>query len=127
LAGQEAQRALAAGEGIQRIQAELELAQIVDRRQQLAEESLRHGRHALTSLREAGEALAAHPTLEGGALDRLFSQVNGARLGILELGQVLAEDELHAADRAVAVFGHHDLGNVLAQRVAFVLIRPVDE
>ncbi len=36
-----------------------------------------------------------------------------ARLGVEELGQVLAEEELYCAGGAVAMLAHQDVGNVL--------------
>ena len=47
--------------------------------------------------------------------------------GVLEFCQCLSENQFDAADGTVTMFGHDDLGDILFERVFFVLIRPVDE
>src|SRR3972149_11854655 len=78
-----------------------------------------------------GSGLLAMTFRRGPSSPRRFDlgigQADVARLGVLELGQRLAEDEFDAADGPVAMFGDDDLGDVLLKGVVVVGVRPVDE
>jgi hypothetical protein len=58
---------------------------------------------------------------------QLLVELNMLRRRVLELGQRTAEDQLHTADRSIAVLGDDDLGDVLLGRIFFVLIGTIDE
>jgi len=85
---------------------QFEFGQIVNEGDKLGEQRLRKADVAYPAGRETAEH--PHRTLTGSELNRLLT-----RLGIEELSQPVAEEELHGACGAVPVFGDDDVGNVL--------------
>ena len=49
------------------------------------------------------------------------------RRRVLELRQRAAEDQLHTADRSIAVLGDDDLGDVLLRRILLILVGTINE